>query len=114
MPTWFAAPSRRPPRLGHEALAGVQRHAVTTGLRPAIYFALAEAHAKLGQGAGAADAAAEARSCVPADFLFMQTGLSLASGWAMAAGGQLSEAVTTAQRAARLARDRGQPTHELA
>ena len=36
-------------RLLHEALAGVERHAITTGLRPASYFALAEAHAKLGQ-----------------------------------------------------------------
>jgi DNA-binding CsgD family transcriptional regulator len=101
-------------RLVHEALAGVQRHAVTTGLRPASYFALAEAHAKLGQPTEANDVIAEARSCVPADFVFMQTGLSLASGWAMAASGHLSEAVAGVQQAARLARDRGQPTHELA
>ena len=101
-------------RLVHEALAGVQIHAVTTGLRPASYFALAEAHAKLGQPGEANDAVAEARSCVPADFLFMHTGLSLASGWAMAASGHLSEAVASVQEAARLARDRGQPTHELA
>ena len=101
-------------RLVHEALAGVQRHAVTTGLRPASYFALAEAHAKLGQPAEANDAVAEARSCVPVGFLFMQTALSLADGWAMAAGGRLSEAVVAARQAARVARDRGQPTHELA
>ena len=101
-------------RLLHEALAGVERHAVTTGLRAASYFALAEAHAKLGQPTEANDAVAEARSCVPPDFLFMHTALSLASGWAMAASGRLSEAVASAQQAAQLARDRGQPTHELA
>jgi DNA-binding CsgD family transcriptional regulator len=101
-------------RLFHEALAGVQRHAVTTGLRPASYFALAEAHAKLGQADEANAAAAEARSAVPADYLFMHTGLSLAEGWAMAASGHLSEAVATALQAARLAQERGQPTHELA
>jgi DNA-binding CsgD family transcriptional regulator len=101
-------------RLLHEALAGVQRHAITTGLRPASYFALAEAHAKLGQAGEANDAVAEVRSYVPADFLFMQTALSLAGGWAMAASGRLGEAVMSAQQAARLARERGQPTHELA
>jgi ATP/maltotriose-dependent transcriptional regulator MalT len=101
-------------RLVHEALAGVQMHAVTTGLRPASYFALAEAHAKLGQAGEANDAVAAARSSVPPGYLFMHTALSLASGWAMAASGRLSEAVTSVQQAARLARDRGQPTHELA
>lgn len=101
-------------RLVHEAVAGVQTHYVTTGLRPASYFALAEAHAKLGQTGDANDAVATARSCVPADFLFMHTALSLAEGWAMAACGRLGEAVACATEAARLARDRGQPTHELA
>ncbi len=101
-------------RLVQEALAGVQRHSIRTGLRPASYFALAEAHAKLGQPAEANDAVAEAQSSVPADFLFMHTGLALASGWAMAASGRLSEAVARVQQAARLAQDRGQPTHELA
>ena len=101
-------------RLVHEALAGVQRHEITTGLRPASYFALAEAHAKLGHAVEANDAAAEARSCVPADFLFMHTGLALAGGWAMAASGRLGKAVASAQQAALLARERGQPTHELA
>src|SRR5262249_12513860 len=97
----------------HEAVAGVQIHAVTTGLRPASYFALAEAHAKLGQAAEANDAAAAARSAVPADYLFMHTGLSLADGWAMAASGRLNEAGASDQEAAQLARDRGQPAHEL-
>ncbi|OBH57304.1 LuxR C-terminal-related transcriptional regulator [Mycobacterium sp. E2479] len=101
-------------RLVHEAVAGVQIHYVTTGLRPASYFALAEAHAKLGQAGDANEAVAAARSCVPADFLFMHTGLSLADGWAMAASGRLVEAVACVTGAARLARDRGQPTHELA
>jgi DNA-binding CsgD family transcriptional regulator len=101
-------------RLLHEAVAGVQMHGVTTGLRPASYFALAEAHAKLGQAAEANDAVSAARAAVPADYLFMHTALSLADGWAMAASGRLSEAVASAQEAAQLARDRGQPTHELA
>ncbi|OBJ55905.1 hypothetical protein A9W95_14490 [Mycobacterium sp. 1423905.2] len=57
---------------------------------------------------------AEARSCVPTDFLFMHTGLALASGWALAANGRLREAVASAHEAALLARERGQPTHELA
>ncbi len=100
-------------RLVHEALAGAERHAVTTGLRAASYFALAEAHAKLGQPAEANDAVTGARSCVPPDFLFMHTALSLAGGWAMAASGRLREAVTSAHEAAQLAHDRSQPTHEL-
>jgi DNA-binding CsgD family transcriptional regulator len=101
-------------RLVHEALAGVERHAITTGLRAASHFALAEAHAKLGQAGEANDAAAEARSSVQVDWVFMHTALSLARGWAMAASGRLGEAVATVQQEARLARDRGQPTHELA
>ncbi|CAM2944530.1 LuxR family transcriptional regulator [Mycobacterium intermedium] len=101
-------------RLVHEALAGVQIHSITTGLRPASYFALAEAHAKLGQPDQAGDAVTAARSCVPPDFLFMQTALSLADGWAMAAGGRLTDAVAIVLEAARVARDRGQPAHELA
>jgi DNA-binding CsgD family transcriptional regulator len=101
-------------RLLHEALAGVEKHSVTTGLRAASYFALAEAHAKLGQPTEANDAVTRARSCVPPDFLFMHTAHSLADGWAMAANGRFSEAVTSAQQAAQLARGRGQPTHELA
>lgn len=101
-------------RLVHESVAGVQIHFVTTGLRPASYFSLAEAHAKLGQADDANAAVAAARACVPAEFLFMHTALSLADGWAMAASGQLSDATASACEAARLARDRGQPTHELA
>jgi DNA-binding CsgD family transcriptional regulator len=101
-------------RLVHEAVAGAEIHAIRTGLRPASYFTLAEAHAKLGQPAEANDAVAAARSCVPPDFLFMHTALSLATGWAMAASGRLAEAVASVQQAARVARDRGQPTHELA
>jgi DNA-binding CsgD family transcriptional regulator len=101
-------------RLVHEAVAGAEIHAIRTGLRAASYFALAEAHAKLGQPIEANDAIAAAPSCVPPDFLFMHTGLSQATGWAMAASGRLAEAVATVQQAGRLARDRGQPTHELA
>jgi DNA-binding CsgD family transcriptional regulator len=44
----------------------------------------------------------------------MDTALALAGGWAMAAGGRLSEAVASAQQAALVARERCQPTHELA
>jgi ATP/maltotriose-dependent transcriptional regulator MalT len=100
--------------LVHEAVAGVQINSITTGLRPASYFALAEAHAKLGQPGEANDAVARARAAVPPDFLFMDTALSLAGGWAMVASGCLNEAVASVQQAARLARERGQPTHELA
>lgn len=101
-------------KLLHEALAGVERHGVTTGLRPASCFALAEAHSKLGQPGAANEALAEARRCVPADYVFMQTGLSLATGWALVANGCLADAVAVLRSAAKDARDRGQPTHELA
>jgi DNA-binding CsgD family transcriptional regulator len=101
-------------QLVHEAVAGAEIHAIRTGLRPASYFALAEAHAKLGQPTEANDAVAAARACVPPEFLFMHTAFSLATGWAMAASGRLGEAVASVQQAARLAHDRGQPTHELA
>ena len=66
-------------KLLHEALAGVENHGVTTGLRPACAFALTEAHAKLGEAEAAAAMLAEARRCVKPDFLFMQTGLALAT-----------------------------------
>ncbi len=83
-------------RLVQEALAGAQIHEVTSGLRPASYFALAEAHGRLGHPAQANEAIAGARSCVPPDFLFMHTGLALATGWALAAGGQLRAPATAA------------------
>ncbi|HEX2285782.1 MAG TPA: LuxR family transcriptional regulator [Mycobacterium sp.] len=101
-------------KLLHEALAGVERHGVTTGLRPATCFALAEAHAKLGEAEAAKEAIAEAQACVPPDYLFMQTALSVATGWALAANGCLSDAISTVQSAALQARERNQPTHELA
>ncbi|MCW2687895.1 MAG: response regulator containing a CheY-like receiver domain and an DNA-binding domain [Mycobacterium sp.] len=101
-------------KLLHEALAGAENHAVTTGLRPACCFGLAEAHAKLGQAQEAAAALAEARHSVPPDSLYMQTGLALATGWTLAAAGSLSEAIGVALKEARVARDRGQLTHELA
>src|ERR1700739_2548142 len=44
----------------------------------------------------------------------MHTAWWRADGWAMAASGRLGDAVASAREAARLARDRGQPTHELA
>ncbi|OBF13007.1 LuxR family transcriptional regulator [Mycobacterium sp. ACS4331] len=98
----------------HEALAGVEKHGVTTGLRPACVFALAEAHAKLGEAEAAAEMVAEARQSVRPDALFMQTGLALATGWALAAAGSLQEAIDTVLVEAAVARDRGQLTHELA
>jgi DNA-binding CsgD family transcriptional regulator len=101
-------------KLLHEALAGVERHGVTTGLRPATCFLLAEAHAKLGQAEAAKEAITESQSCVPPDYLFMQTALSIASGWALVANGCVSEAIATVQSAAHDARVRNQPTHELA
>ena len=101
-------------KLLHEALAGVEKHGITTGLRPASCFALAEAHAKLGQPAQANEALSEARKCVPPDYLFMQTARDLATGWTLAASGSLTEAVATVRAAAKDARDRSQPTHELA
>ncbi len=98
----------------HEALAGVERHGVTTGLRPATCFFLAEAHAKLGEAEAAKEAIAEAQACVPPDYLFMQTALAIATGWSLSANGSVNEAVTVVQSAAVEARERNQPTHELA
>ncbi len=88
-------------KLLHEALAGVERHGVTTGLRPATCFLLAEAHAKLGEAEAAKEAIAEAQSCVPPDYLFMQTALSVATGWSLAANGCVNEAIATVKSAAR-------------
>ncbi len=101
-------------KLMHEALAGAEKHSVTTGLRPASCFALAEAHAKLGQPDAAQDAINEAQRCVPADYLFMQTGLAVASGWVLAAGGYLTDAIAKVRAAGEDARKRNQPTYELA
>ncbi len=101
-------------KLLHEALAGVERHGVTTGLRPATCFLLAEAHAKLGEAQAAKEAIAEAQSCVPPDYLFMHTALSVATGWSLAANGCVTEAITTVTSASVKARARNQPTHELA
>ncbi|ORA31439.1 LuxR C-terminal-related transcriptional regulator [Mycobacterium aquaticum] len=98
----------------HEALAGVETHGGSTGLRPASCFGLAEAHGKLGQAEEAAQALAQARQWVPDDYVYMQTNLSLATGWAMAAGGSLTEAIAAVRAAATEAREHRQPTHELA
>jgi DNA-binding CsgD family transcriptional regulator/tetratricopeptide (TPR) repeat protein len=101
-------------KLLHEARAGAEKHSVTTGLRPASCFALAEAHAKLGQSDAAQDAIDEAQRCVPADYLFMQTSLAVANGWVLAAGGYLTDAISKVRAAGEDARTRNQPTHELA
>ena len=96
-----------------EALAGVENHGITTGLRPACTFALSELYSKLGDTAAAVPMLDEARRGVPSDFLFMQTGLAMAAGWTLASGGRLAEALDTALTEAAVARDRDQPTHEL-
>jgi DNA-binding NarL/FixJ family response regulator len=101
-------------KLLHEALAGMEKHNVTTGLRAAACFALAEAHAKLGEAGAANDAITEVRRSVPAEYLFMQTPLAMARGWALAAGGRLTEAIAVVQAAGKDARETNQPTHELA
>jgi DNA-binding NarL/FixJ family response regulator len=101
-------------KLLHEALAGAEKHSVTTGLRPASCFALAEAHAKLGQPDAANAAITEARQRVPDDYLYMETALAVASGWALAASGCLTDAISVAHAAGEDARKRNQPTHELA
>ena len=44
----------------------------------------------------------------------METALSLATGWSLAAGGSLSQAIDTVRYAGEVARERNQPTHELA
>lgn len=97
-----------------EALAGVEKTSVTTGLRTACGIALAEAHAKLGQPDEARAVLAEARECIPADYVFMKTNLSLAAGWTLAAGGSVTEAITVVRGAAADARSRRQPAYELA
>lgn len=101
-------------RMLHEALAGVENHGVTTNLRPACSFALAEAHAKLGEPDAASAMLAQARQVVKPDALFLQTGLALATGWVQAANGSLAEAIRTVLDEAEVARNRNQPTHELA
>jgi len=100
-------------RLLREALAAAEHHGAAT-LRPACYFALVEAHAKLGEAQQATEMLAAVRAVVPPDYLFMHTGLAVATGWAQAAAGALSDAVATVLAEADTARSRDQPTHELA
>ncbi|KHO24527.1 helix-turn-helix transcriptional regulator [Mycolicibacterium setense] len=98
----------------HEAYAGVETHDITTGLRVASCFSLAEAHAKLGHAAAAQEALARAGERVPEDYVFVHTAMSLATGWTLAAGGALTDAVAVVRDAGRDAARREQPTHELA
>ncbi|MBU9762379.1 helix-turn-helix transcriptional regulator [Mycobacterium sp. TNTM28] len=98
----------------HEAYAGAATHQITTGLRVASCFSLAEAHAKLGQATAATEALACADQHVPEDYVFMDTARSVATGWTLAAGGALAEAIDVVREAGRDAARRGQPTHELA
>jgi DNA-binding NarL/FixJ family response regulator len=98
----------------HEALAGVEHHSVTTGLRFASCFALTEVHAKLGQAGEAEEVFAEARGRVPDEYMYMHTALALATGWSLAASGCLTDAIAVAREAAAEARELGQLTHELA
>jgi DNA-binding CsgD family transcriptional regulator len=99
-------------RLLYEALAAGEYHGAAT-MRPACYFALVEAHAKLGESEAAAEMLVQARAVVKPDYLYMQTALQVAAGWAQAAAGALGVAVDTVLAEAAVARDRGQPTHEL-
>ncbi|MGV9803829.1 LuxR C-terminal-related transcriptional regulator [Mycobacterium sp. NPDC003449] len=98
----------------YEARAGAETHDVTTALPAASCFALAEAHAKLGQAGAAQEALGQARELVPEDYVYMQTALSVVTGWTLAAGGALTDAIGVVVEAARLAAERDQPTHELA
>lgn len=100
-------------KLLHEALAGAEHHGAAT-LRPACYFALVEAHSKLGEADAAAEMLALARKSVKPEYLFMQTALHVATGWTQAAAGSLTDAVATVLGEAKVARERQQPTHELA
>ncbi|MEW2479280.1 LuxR family transcriptional regulator [Mycobacterium sp. NPDC049093] len=97
----------------HEAYAGAETHEVNTGLRVASCFSLAEAHAKLGQTAAAEEALAWAEQRVPDDYVFMNTAMSVATGWTLAAGGALTDAIDVVRAAGRDAGRREQPTHEL-
>lgn len=100
-------------RLLHEAMAAAEHHGAAT-VRPACYFALVEAHAKLGESDQAAEMLGAARDVVSPDFYFMQTALTVATGWAQASAGALTEAIGTVLAEAAVARERDQPTHELA
>ncbi|WP_135451494.1 LuxR family transcriptional regulator [Mycobacterium sp. DL99] len=97
----------------HEAYAGAETHEITTGLRVASCFSLAEAYAKLGQADAATEALARARQRVPEDYVFMGTAMSVATGWTLAAGGALTDAIEMVRKAGRDAARREQPTHEL-
>ncbi len=99
-------------RLLYEALAAAEYHGAAA-MRPACYFALVEAHAKLGESEAAAEMLEQARAVVKPDYLYMQTALQVAVGWAQAASGALGLAIDTVLAEARVARERGQPTHEL-
>jgi DNA-binding CsgD family transcriptional regulator len=50
---------------------------------------------------------------VPDSYVYMHTALAVATGWALAAGGYLTDAVAAVRDAAANARQRGQLTHEL-
>jgi DNA-binding CsgD family transcriptional regulator len=100
-------------RLLHESLAAAEHHGAAT-LRPACSFALVEAHSKLGEAEAAAEMLVVARDSVKPDYLFMQTALAVSTGWSLAAAGLLHDAITTVMDEAKVARDRDQPTHEVA
>ncbi|MDF3340652.1 LuxR C-terminal-related transcriptional regulator [Mycolicibacterium septicum] len=97
----------------HEAYAGAETHEITTGLRMASCFALAETYAKLGHAAEATEALAGVGQPVPEDYVFMGTAMSVATGWTLAAGGSLTDAIDVVREAGRDAARREQPTHEL-
>ncbi|MBX8689671.1 LuxR family transcriptional regulator [Mycobacterium sp. 20091114027_K0903767] len=97
----------------HEACAGAETHEITTGLRIASCFALAETYAKLGQAAAATEALAGVGQIMSDDYVFARTAMSVATGWTLAAGGALTDAVDVVREAGRDAAKYEQPTHEL-
>ena len=102
-------------KLLREALAGVENHGVTTGLRPACTFALTELYAKQGEPSrGGGDAGGGASGRPARTFCSCRPGWRWQRGWTLAAGGSLAEAIDTVLTEAKVARDRDQPTHEVA
>ena len=99
-------------RLLDEAQAAAEYHGAWA-MQPACYFALIEAHAKLGETDPANELLAQARAVVKSEDLYMQTALEVATGWAQASAGELAAAIETVLTEAAVARERGQPTHEL-
>ncbi|WP_162181235.1 helix-turn-helix transcriptional regulator [Rhodococcus wratislaviensis] len=74
---------------------------------------LAQAYGKNGDGEAASEAATELANVRPADFPYVDMDCALAEAWVNAAEGALNEAITSAQCAAEIARERGQLANEV-